>query len=866
MQLDGRMLCCWGETETKGFVDLAFCSDHRHDEIRIQSTTSIACYSWADHSFSKRISNMNSARRWPRPSLLILSLMILGVGANFALAQRQNGVEVPDLTRGGIVPQGWTHDWNLGPTGARGWIFSDKLVTTDARQILVTKVERGSPADGVLHVGDVIVGVAGKKFDDDARILFAKAITEAEGKGKRSRLRLSCWRRGRNRTAVLKLRSLGEYAATAPYQCAKSKRIFDQGCKALAKQMRAKPEQGHEITRALNALALLASGNKKYLPLVREQVELLSKFHKKSGVRTWHYAYINVLLAEYVLATGDRSPLRKGLRRITQLIVDGQSAVGSWGHDFVSVGSKRLHGYGMMNSPGIPLTYSLALAKKAGVKVAGLDEAILKSKNLLRFYVDKGSVPYGDHRPYNETHCDNGKNEMAAVLFDFEGDAKATEFFSRMAVASHGAERDTGHTGNFFNMTWALLGVARSGPQATGAWLEEFSWSYDLARRWDGTFQYQGAPTPHPESYDRWDCTGAYLLSYALPLRKLHLTGLEPSKAPVLDRDAANNLIDDGRGWSNKNRKSFYESLSVAEIMERLKSWSPIVRERAAMALGKRKDKVAKRLIKLLSAQNIYARYGACRALQFQKKKGEPAIARLRKVFRESKDLWLRIHAAEALAGIGKPARVAVPDLLTKLTKKNSKDDPRDMERRYLTLALFNQRGGLVGRSLEGVDRDLLVKAVRASLLNEDGRARGSVASVYKNLTFKQLGPLLPAIYEAIIVPAPSGIMFADGIRTAGLELLAKHQVGEGIELLVAYARNQKKHGSQKRIIRIMAMLEGYGAHAKRVLPELEALANYFEKEETDFPRRMSMDKAQIVRDTIKRTKASKAKPKLSHL
>jgi len=90
----------------------------------------------------------------------------------------------PDLTRGERIPEGWTHDWTLGPTGTRGWIYCDTGVTTDARQIQITKVEKGSPADGLLEVGDVITGVQGKPFGDDARILFGKAITEAEMAGR----------------------------------------------------------------------------------------------------------------------------------------------------------------------------------------------------------------------------------------------------------------------------------------------------------------------------------------------------------------------------------------------------------------------------------------------------------------------------------------------------------------------------------------------------------------------------------------------------------------------------------------------------------------------------------------------------------
>ena len=53
---------------------------------------------------------------------------------------------------------------NLGPTGARGWMWGMRLRTDFARQILITKVDAGSPADGMLQVDDVILGINGGKF------------------------------------------------------------------------------------------------------------------------------------------------------------------------------------------------------------------------------------------------------------------------------------------------------------------------------------------------------------------------------------------------------------------------------------------------------------------------------------------------------------------------------------------------------------------------------------------------------------------------------------------------------------------------------------------------------------------------------
>ena len=83
------------------------------------------------------------------------------------------------------------YDWNLGATGARGWMFCDKMVTTEARQIRVTEVAKGSPADGILEEGDVILGAGKTPFAYDPRTEMGKALTAAEtkeGKGELSLL------------------------------------------------------------------------------------------------------------------------------------------------------------------------------------------------------------------------------------------------------------------------------------------------------------------------------------------------------------------------------------------------------------------------------------------------------------------------------------------------------------------------------------------------------------------------------------------------------------------------------------------------------------------------------------------------------
>jgi hypothetical protein len=570
-----------------------------------------------------------------------------------------------------------------------------------------------------------------------------------------------------------------------------------------------------------------------------------------------------LLLAEFVLATGDESVM-PGLRRLALEAARGQSAVGSWGHGFARPDG-RLGGYGMMNSPGVPLTIGLVLAREAGVKDPEVPRAIELSARLLRFYIGKGAVPYGDHHPWIENHDDNGKCGMAAVLFNLLGEAQGAEFFSRMSLASHGPERDTGHTGNYFNMLWAMPGVAQSGPRATGAWMNEFgAWYFDFARRWDGTFLHQGPPEPGHDSYGGWDCTGAYLLAYAMPLRKIYLTGKRPGVTPQLDAAAAQALINDGRGWSNKDRHSFYDQLSADQLLGRLGSWSPVVRERAAMALGRRKDAPIVRVLELLESPSLDARLGACQAIAQLKGRAASAVPALRKAL-HADDLWLRIKAADALAAIGKPAMEAVPEMLELLARFDPQNDPRGMQQRCLSFALFDG-GGMLSRSLEGVDREALYRAVRAGLKNQDGRARGSFGSVYRNLSFDEIKPLLPAVYQAIVEPAPSGEMFADGIRVEGLRLLAKHRIEEGIRACVNYTRDQNPWASEHRTPELMKILLSYGTHAKSVIPELTRIAHYFEKEEKDFPKELGVKKANSVRETIRAIDTSTDTPELIRL
>lgn len=753
-----------------------------------------------------------------------------------------------DFTRGDTP--GDSRDYNLGPTGARGWIFSRDLSTDSARQILVTTTGKGSPADGLLKANDVIIGIDGKPFETDARKALAAAIRRAETEQGKGRLELMCWRDGKTEAITISLPVLGQYAPSAPFDCEKSGKILAAAAAYLVTN-----GMGDGISGCVNALGLLATGDDQYLPAIKEFAIKLKI--EGVGMPAWHLGYANILLAEYYLATGDEDALPR-IRELSQTIAEGQSKMGTLGHGFADPDTGVLAGYGAVNQCSLSSMVSLALARKCGVASEAIEQAVTRAAIFFQYYRDKGAIPYGDHTPYLDTHDNNGVCSSAAVFFDLIDDEPGASFFSRMATASYGI-RESGHTGHFWSHLWAAPGVNRAGKQASAAFLKELWWYFDLERRWDGGFEYQAAPGSKGDSTWGWDCTGARLLAYALPRRAICLTGRGMTNADRLSGDALTATIDAGRGVNWGNRKTIYDGRPREELLELLGNWSPIVRIRAATSLGKLPANATDELLELYRTGDPHRQLGALAALQHQGSRAAAAVPLLTKLLTHD-DSDMRIAAIYALEGIGSAARPAVPEML-RVARLTFPDDPRNLTRRNLGYVLFSDALLDVGT----VDKEALFAAVRDLLRVDDGRARGHVAWLYSQLSFAELKPILPDILWAVKNPSPSGIMFAATIRDAGFKLLSENRVEEAIPLLAQYARNQQQWGSQTRTVQIMSMLERYGAHAQRVLPELRALADFC-RTEPDFPEWARKEKVEALEAAIRRIEAATEKPELLRL
>lgn len=778
---------------------------------------------------------------------LVLAFAVVLLGAAPASAQEQTTPDSPpDLTK--TIDFERTGEYYLGPTGAKGWMYvGERFMTDEARQILITNVQEGSPADGALQVGDVILGVGDARFDCDARQCFGRAIDEAEKEKNRGILKLIRWRpaeaaptrQGKQQVVEIQLPVMGTYSDSAPYDCPKTKKILDDALQVLAAR------EDWSIF-GIKALAFLATAEDKYIQLVRDflhEAKWARPDFKMSvesgGLVAWGAGFRNLVLTEYYLATGDKYVL-PAIREHAVKTAMGQSNGGAWGHGFAwtSQNDGRLHGrlggYGAVNQAGLPCFLALLLAKKCGVEHPEIDDAIERSRRFFKQFVGKGSIGYGFHRPSLEIHCNgrngmsgNGKNGVAAVAFGLLGDRPAEHFFSKMTVSLHNT-CEYGHSGNSYSYFWDPLGANYGGPAAAAAFHKQLRWYYALTRQPDGSFVNQ----PLGGHYGRGtlDATVAQVLMMTSPRRAIYLTGKGQDKRLWLDDEEVNRAVEASR-W----RLADTDDVSADELIDRLDNWSPIAREWIAMAIAEKQGDFAERLLGLLKSDQPEARAGACAALGHLGQRAADAVPAVSKALTD-KEAIVRIAAGYALAGMKKPARVAVPDMLRAVLAEQEEGLMRPTQQalsyslgyapgKYAPLYFSGVLPNLAedGDPLKGVDRKLLYASVAKLLKDPSGRVRGCGAYALKFFIREDLAAMAGPIYDAVKTPAPNYAMFDDDPRQHGLDLMARLRIEEGISLCLE-TLEPNRWGQGVRLPHRFETLQAYGAAARSMLPRLKEL------------------------------------------
>lgn len=706
---------------------------------------------------------------------------------------------MPDLTAGGkpddksAVP--------LGPTGMRGWIYHEHLNTSKARQILVTRIDAGSPSDGKLMLGDVIIGASGggedpSAFESDARRQLAEAINQAEA-AEPAELRLLVWRKGKKQVVPLKLRAMGVHSSTAPFDCPKSAKILEEALEYLSKQK--------DFGKFEWAMLGLLAGNdpanpksagrmealRKRLPemlLSTEEIELIQsgkvEIHSKAP---WRRGHTLIALAEYYLQTKDKSVL-PSIEACALSIANGQSIYGTMGHLYQRPGDDgsrgSITGYGPVNSAALPALLGLVLARDCGIDRPEIEPAIQRGANFFAYYSGKGVIPYGEHTPYLKSHENNGKCGLAAlVMRRIQGREKESAFFAKMAAASF-PEREGGHTGPYFNYQWAPLGALAGSREALIMHFKYIRWHLDLCRQWNGGFAFSKMLGKNDVlDYSGLDPIVPPLLTYAAPLRNLMITG------KGLDGDLLNH-----KDVEQVEFAALYDASkrSDKELIGDFSCWSPKVKKDAANEIAgreKQPEGLVSTLVEIASDSNHLGRIGALWALGNTVDK---RAARVLAMALTDPDPAVRLVAGWSMRSMPQELKMAEVETILKACvstfSPSVPGDPRDpVQFAHGTICMllfyggsaYGPKGVLSGKEVADVDRALLYPAIRAVARNPAGQCRGTLKSVYEHLTEDDMKALADTVVTAVVERAPADSMFSAGIRQAGVDLMRKYGYAE---------------------------------------------------------------------------------------
>jgi len=776
--------------------------------------------------------------------VLVLAVPVL-CGTCFCPAARSGGP--PDLTRGErrIQSEERPGIWNLGPTGATGWIYSADF--GKARQIEVLEVDKNSPADGILIEGDVILGAGGRAFDSDPRKCLARAITEAETEQGRGILKLTRWRnrnyvpppRRLSRVQMARLREDARRAADEAEQPPLRNDALTVG-EDLAFQLPAENENGagqqspegspgridasiEEVEVQLEVLGTYSASSPFDCPKTQKILENgwrhLTEKHNNGRLGGRLFADCLALLAsgkpehraivrEFVHTrheefTRDEVPVVPGLggRHVSwaegfrllflaeyYLATGDESVLPALRATAVEVAWRQSGIFGQGRSAGNGWSSAaggpcfLGLVLARKCRVA--DPKIDEA-------IDRSRRFFGTYVGKGAVPYDY--DEPWTRSFDCSGNSVPPAIAFRLIGEQRGAkyfaknstaacfDLSSGHAGNYFACFWGALGSNIAGPKAVAAAMEDQRWWYELARRWDGSF------VNHRPTGGLSSATGAYLLHYSVPRRAIYITGRDPDKGLWIDGAELREVIEAGR--------NDYVEMGTDELFDRLGVWSPCASERVAGALARKViegDKtIVPRLIRVLQESDDPTELvGACWV--FRKFRGsnavhtQPAVPVLIGLFKSEHEN-VRNAALMALAFSDVPGRTAAIEPALRAALEEYETDGFDVgtTRRTVAEALFRTGGE---RRYTGICPNPVQQGVDLELLTAAGKkllwldpGRGTAIGAYRDLPLEYVVELADEIVHAAENPEKNRNPFADAGPRAARYILAKHRTVEGL-------------------------------------------------------------------------------------
>lgn len=695
----------------------------------------------------------------------------------------------------------------LGPTGMFG-------VTRD-KSIKVSKVEKGSPADGKVKAGDWILGANGAQFSGDPRRELATAINESEGSAMAGRLVLQL--KG-GKQVELQLKAYGDFSDTAPQDCAKTNALVT----AAADQLIADEKALERDKLAIGWLGLMATGEDKYLDVVKaklpeqdwanpDRAQLMGILNgDPSGYVGWYWGYSLIALSEYHLLTGDQSVL-PAIEAYALALSKGQDAAGIWGHRMTSpTRDGRLPGYAHINQPSLSCFIGLVLARTCGVDAPELDAAIGKCQAFYNTFTGKGTIPYGVHDPNDGEFNNNGMSGSSAMAMTLLNDQKAAKFFSRQ-VATDYDRLESGHASYFFNVLWSPLGANVAGPEVTKSYHKKSRWLYTLYRSWDGSFTYDG------DTHKGLSPTGALLLNYCTPRKQLYITGKNADQtlwAKGAEVEAIMNLS-----------KIDYASLSDDGLLDLFGHEAPQVRRRAVWTLRERDGKFLGRIDQMVIEGNDLQQDSALSFLGYRcpPEWALPRLDLIGSVLKDqNEDPEVRAAAAYALCWYKPQGQAYFTDMLRFLLE----DKPTD------GFGLIDKKVGAALSAISGdpfkdglvKDKPLFYKAVDKLAANPRQGARSYAMNLLQGMPAEDFPVVADMVKHVVLNRDPSYHSYHNPQLSLlpGGKLLARLGIKEGPEWALQVMRTNDGKGSFKARATV-GVLKAYGANSKTVVEEIQA-------------------------------------------
>lgn len=708
---------------------------------------------------------------------------------------------------------------HLGPTGMYG--------VTSPKEIKITKIDEGSPADGKVNVGDVLIAAGGETFDKTIRQQFAAAIDSAQSNQGGGKLVLTL--KG-GKTVELQLEVLGDTAGSAPFNCAKTDAVITRAADAMI-------ASGKYGRFEIGLLGLMATGEQKYIDVVKQRLHAaewaspeMKLSVEKFGRYAWGWGYQGIILSEYYLLTGDEYVL-PAIEQYAVNLAKGRDAAGLWGHGIASrdlndgKANGRLPGYAVMNSSSLPCFVSLLLAEKCGVKHPELSAAIKQTYGFYTDYIGKGTLPYGVHNPNTKSYNNNGMSGMAAVAFALKGDKQGAAFFSKMSLAAS-YNIETGHTGHYFNQLWTGLGASVAGPKASQAFFDQAGWLHTLNRKWQGGFTYDCCAYPNPiYGYRNLSDTGSHLLNLCVGRNKLLITGRDSDESLWLnDKQVADTIALPTMDMKSK---------SDAELLALFGHEMPKVRLEAVWTLRPRNHQLGDKILAMAKAGTPLQRDSAIGYYAYgcPDEIANPVINGLVAILRdEAEPVSIRAAAAGALAWRKQGAYPYFKDML-KLLAEDKTGDPRGIIDMHLGRAMTVVSADPYKDGLAG-DKALFYKAVIKLLDHRRADARSAGTKLIEQIPLEDFHYIADKVAHIIDDSDRTYHSYHNrGPKTGSITIYANLKIKGGIE--AAFEELESPIGKAGFKLRmLMAVIPKYGSAAKQWLPKIKATkAGKFQKQ-----------------------------------